>query len=180
PVPRRTEDLLAEQTVLLRLERPVVDGLGLLHLAVAPLTDVVRRGQADTQLVEHGDVEQDVPSFLCESQMVTAAGDLRSPLTQTSSTLLGSKRRDRSMPSSSAARYTSSSVSRISTATPSLESTSTLRHSDWSSLSSTLNDSGMPGSGMFSPLTIASYTLTRPRMSSDLIVSSSCNAYAAP
>ena len=60
------------------------------------------------------------------------------------------------MPSSSAARNTSSSVSRISRATPSLESTSTLRHSDCSSLSSTLNDSGMPGSGMFSPLTIAS------------------------
>ena len=84
------------------------------------------------------------------------------------------------MPSSSAARYTSSSVSRISTVLPSAESTSTFRHSDWSSLSSTLNDSGMPGSGMFSPLTIASYTLTRPRMSSDLIVSSSCSAYAAP
>ncbi|MGW5561770.1 hypothetical protein ACWER9_31725, partial [Micromonospora sp. NPDC003944] len=77
----------------------------------------------------------------------------RSP--QTSSTELGS-RRDRSMPSSSAARNTSSSVSRISRATPSLESTSTLRHSDCSSLSSTLNDSGMPGSGMFSPLTMAS------------------------
>jgi len=28
--------------------------------------------------------------------------------------------------------------------------------SDWSSLTSTLNDSGMPGSGRFSPFTIAS------------------------
>ena len=61
------------------------------------------------------------------------------------------------MPRFAAARSrSSSSVSRISIAAPSLESTSTLRHSDWSSLSSTLNDSGMPGSGMFSPLTIAS------------------------
>ena len=39
-----------------------------------------------------------------------------------------------------------------------------------------LNDSGMPGSGMFSPLTIASYTLTRPWVSSDLMVRSSCRA----
>ena len=58
PVPGGTEDLLAEQPVLLRLQRPVVDGLGLLDLAVAPLPDVVGGGQADTQLVEHVDVEQ--------------------------------------------------------------------------------------------------------------------------
>ena len=60
------------------------------------------------------------------------------------------------MPSSSAARKTSSSVSRISIEVPSLLSTSTFRHSDYISLMSTLKDSGMPGSGMFSPLTIAS------------------------
>ena len=48
PVPGGTEDLLAEQPVLLRLQRPVVDGLGLLDLAVAPLPDVVGSGQADT------------------------------------------------------------------------------------------------------------------------------------
>ena len=41
---------------------------------------------------------------------------------------------------------------------------------------STLKLSGMPGSGMFSPLTIASYTFTRPSTSSDLMVSSSCSA----
>ena len=58
PVPGGTEDLLAEQAVLLRLESPVVDGLGLLDLAVGPLADVVSGGQADTQLVENVDVEQ--------------------------------------------------------------------------------------------------------------------------
>ena len=126
PVPGGTEDLLAEQTVLLRLEGPVVDGLGLLHLAVAPLADVVGGGQTDAQLVEDIDVEQDsfFPSFRLAARSailsrwwrpqphpgIKIAGD------QTSSTELGSKRRDRSMPSSSAARYTSSSVSRISTA----------------------------------------------------------------
>ena len=44
PVPGRTEDLLAEQPVLLGLEGAVVDGLGLLDLAVGPLPDVVRGG----------------------------------------------------------------------------------------------------------------------------------------
>ena len=52
---------------------------------------------------------------------------------------------------------------------------STSRHSDCISLTRTLNDSGMPGSGMFSPLTMASYAFTRPRMSSDLIVRISCS-----
>ena len=84
------------------------------------------------------------------------------------------------MPSSSAARNTSSSSSRISICSPATESTSTLRHSACISLMSTLKLSGMPGSGMFSPFTIASYTFTRPSTSSDLIVSSSCRQYAEP
>src|SRR4029079_5596966 len=58
PVPGGTEDLLAEQAILLRLQGPVVDGLGLLHLTVRPGTDVIGRGQADAQLVEDVDVEQ--------------------------------------------------------------------------------------------------------------------------
>ena len=57
PVPGRTEDLLAEEPVLLRLEGAVVDGLRLLDLAVRPLADVVGGGQADAQLVEEVDVE---------------------------------------------------------------------------------------------------------------------------
>src|SRR5690606_9554377 len=57
PVPGGTEDLLAEEAVLLRLQGAVVDGLRLLDLAVRPLTDVVGRGQADAQLVEEIDVE---------------------------------------------------------------------------------------------------------------------------
>jgi len=60
------------------------------------------------------------------------------------------------MPSSSAARKTSSSASRSSMLLPSWERTSTFRHSDCISLTSTLNDSGMPESGMFSPFTMAS------------------------
>jgi hypothetical protein len=34
-----------------------------------------------------------------------------------------------------------------------------------------LNDSGIDGSAMFSPFTIASYAFTRPTVSSDLMVS---------
>ena len=48
------------------------------------------------------------------------------------------------------------------------------------SFTSTLKLSGTPGSGIFSPLTIASYALTRPTTSSDFIVKISCNVYAAP
>ena len=42
----RPEDLRAEQAVPLRLEGAVVDGLGLLHLAVRPLADLLRGWRA--------------------------------------------------------------------------------------------------------------------------------------
>ena len=48
------------------------------------------------------------------------------------------------------------------------------------SLTSTLNDSGMPASILCSPLTMFSYTLVRPAMSSDFTVSISCRVYEAP
>ena len=53
PVTSRSEDLLAEQAVLLRAQRAVVDRLGLLHLAVRPRADLIRGGQPDLELVEH-------------------------------------------------------------------------------------------------------------------------------
>ena len=52
PVAGGSEDLLAEQTVLLGLEGAVVDGLGLLDLAVRPTTDVVGGGETDAKLIE--------------------------------------------------------------------------------------------------------------------------------
>src|SRR4029078_7077006 len=66
PVPGGTEDLLAEETVTLGLERAVVDGFRLLDLAVAPRADVVRGGQADLQLVEEIHIEHGgcFPSFM--------------------------------------------------------------------------------------------------------------------
>src|SRR5205823_9135767 len=57
PVLGRTEDLLAEETVLLGLERAVVDRLRLLHLAVRPRADRVRRGQPDPKLIKVVDVQ---------------------------------------------------------------------------------------------------------------------------
>src|SRR5690606_31679292 len=42
----------AEQAVALGLEGAVVDGLGLLHFAVGPRTDQVRRGQRDLDRIE--------------------------------------------------------------------------------------------------------------------------------
>ena len=52
----RTEDLGAEQTITLRLERPVVDRLGLLDLAVGPLADLLRRGEHDADRAERARV----------------------------------------------------------------------------------------------------------------------------
>src|ERR1700745_2417300 len=49
---RRAEDGGAEQAVALRLERPVVDGLGLLDLAERPAADLLRAGERDADLVE--------------------------------------------------------------------------------------------------------------------------------
>ena len=57
PVLGRTEDLLAEESVLLRLERAVVDGLGLLDLAARPLADLLRARESDAQSIEVVDVD---------------------------------------------------------------------------------------------------------------------------
>ena len=57
PVLGRPEDLLAEEAVLLGAQRPVVDRLGLLDLAVGPSPDGVARGQAYAQLVKGVDVQ---------------------------------------------------------------------------------------------------------------------------
>ena len=48
----RPEDLLAEEAVLLRLERPVVDRLRLRNLTVGPGTHLLRRGERYSYRVE--------------------------------------------------------------------------------------------------------------------------------
>ena len=57
PVLGRTEDALAEQPVLLGLERAVVDRLRLGHLARAPAADLLGGGEADLDCVEVVDVD---------------------------------------------------------------------------------------------------------------------------
>src|SRR4029079_16834254 len=61
PVLGRTEDALVEETVLLRLERPVIDGLGLGDLALRPLPDLVRAGKRDADRAEVIDFEHGSP-----------------------------------------------------------------------------------------------------------------------
>ena len=52
PVLRRTEDPLAEQTVFLGPQRPVVDGLRFCDLTVRPGLNLIGRRQGDTYCVE--------------------------------------------------------------------------------------------------------------------------------
>ena len=52
----RTEDLGAEQAVALRLEGTVVDGLRLLHFAVGPFADILRRGDGDLNSLQVPDI----------------------------------------------------------------------------------------------------------------------------
>src|SRR6059036_917190 len=61
PVLRGTEDALVEEPVLLRLERPVVDGLGLRDLALRPFPDLVRAGERDADRAEVIDLEHGSP-----------------------------------------------------------------------------------------------------------------------
>src|SRR5581483_10729998 len=56
PVLGRTEDALAEETVALRLERPVVDRLRLGDLARGPVADLLARSEPDPNRVEIVDV----------------------------------------------------------------------------------------------------------------------------
>src|SRR5438309_1256336 len=62
-----SEDLRAEEPVALRLEGSVVDGLGLLHLAVRPLADLLRRGERDSD----GGKGKRILGFLEETEDVT-------------------------------------------------------------------------------------------------------------
>src|SRR4029079_17236433 len=63
PVLRGTEDALAEETVTLGLQRAVVDRLGLRDLAGRPVTDLLRRREADPDRVEVVDVGTASGSF---------------------------------------------------------------------------------------------------------------------
>ena len=129
PVLGRTEDALAEEPVLLGLQRAVVDRLGLGDLAGGPAPDLLRGGEADLDCVEVVDVHLR-PSFLL-TRLTLVAGSLVPPswllaspspssLLVCSSAASPSPARtpERSMPSSSAARSSSSSSSSMSDRDP--------------------------------------------------------------
>src|SRR5437870_1120192 len=136
---RRAEDPRTEQTVTLGLERPIVDGLGLLHLAVRPVADLLGRGELDPDRVKRDGLRmpiEDAPQIL--GWLVLSDQAAERPIRQHSVSPLS---RD-SLPHD--AFFPSFMIS----------STSSARL--WSSFTRTLNDSGVPGSRKFSPFTIAS------------------------
>src|SRR5690606_29309693 len=173
----RPEDLGAEEPVPLWLEGAVVDGLGLLHLAVGPLADLLRRREHDADRAERARVLrllEEVEDVLHVGFLSLALGlpyaRLVSPKAYAPPTFSATSRASAARPAG-----TDGAVSALRGALGSSIS-STLRQSDCSSLSSTLNDSGRPASSTCSPLTIDSYMRVRPRTSSDLTVRNSCSA----
>src|SRR5690349_7028395 len=190
PVLRWTKDALAEESVLLRLERAIVDSFWLGHLAIAPGANLLRAGQADADGVKIVDFEhwlrlkatqyQDARALLlseCRTQPnnATARVPLRDCPRRGGGAAGSESRVSRSpvlrpataeenyswlsiplmlMPRSGSTSEPESSTKRISCS--SSLSTSTLMPRLCSSLTSTLNDSGTPGSTMGSPLTMAS------------------------
>ena len=134
----RAEDAGAEQPVPLRLEGAVVDGLGLLDLAIGPGPDLLRRGHLDLDLVEgHG------LAGLTENlhQLVHAALTIRGgPWRRTEERHTAVHRPEGIVGTDQAACW----------------SRSTFRPSDFSSLTRTLKLSGMPASKLSCSRTIAS------------------------
>src|SRR5581483_2131164 len=85
----RAEDAGAEEAVPLRLERPVVDGLRLLHLAVRPVANLLRRRELDTDRPEAERLRvtvQDAPQVL--GRLVVAYQAAERPIRQHSMNLL--------------------------------------------------------------------------------------------
>src|SRR5690606_18894083 len=126
PVLLGAEDALVEQAVLLRLQGAVVDRLGLGDLTVGPVADRLRRGDLDLDLGE-------LPGLFSHAR----------PLTEC-------------VKPDVVAHQCRPVSSKMLTGLSSASSTLTSRPKEWSSLTSTLNDSGIVGSSTSFPLTIAS------------------------
>src|SRR4051812_35544258 len=154
----RAEDARAEQAVTLRLERAVVDGFGLLDLAVGPGKDLLGARDGNPDLVE--DLRrnlraEEVHDFLIHHRLLGRRGGPNFVAT------LSSPPRYRGIPGAAPRRSPTGSrdYSAASAVGPRscLElCRSTLRPSERISFTSTLNDSGMPASNVSSPRTIAS------------------------
>src|SRR5215213_633672 len=75
PVPSRTEDALAEEPVALRLQGPVVDGLGLRDLARGPVADLLAGRKPDPDGIEVIDVDQVGVPFALALDRIPARAD---------------------------------------------------------------------------------------------------------
>ena len=106
PVLARSEDSLTEQAVFLRFQCSVVNGLRLLYLAVGPLPDFLRGGQADLNGIEGHLI---VLFICCFWHLITPFVTLRRVLYSSSSRFSSSSRNASS--SSSSSTSTSSSPS---------------------------------------------------------------------
>src|ERR1700735_54406 len=187
----RPEDARAEQAVALRLEGAVVDGFRLLDLAVGPRQNLLRRRDRNPDLVEDLSRRrriEEIHNFLIHGLLLACRSSpaANSKFFFSLAPCSTSERSADARPSVQrrASRFgPSMTLSYYSAASevgpPILElCRSTLRPSERISLTSTLNDSGIPASNVSSPRTIASYTLVRPAPSSDFTVSISLSGYA--
>src|SRR3990167_6902126 len=135
---RRAEDALAEEPVFFRLERTVVDRLGLFHLAPRPAPDHLRRGNAN------GDRVKDV-HLVKHDRLLSAAHRFFALTALTVSGSFSSLPRSDGIADCSSSRLTSRSNSSAPVTMCSLRSSRTSSTSPWSSLTKTLNDSGTEG-----------------------------------
>ena len=135
----RTENTRAEQAITLRLERTVVDGLRLFHFAKRPGTDQVRRRQTDLQFVEFRDLSLTFEQIQQVFQGQSSVWSFRSRFFPKSGSGGSAARVARRPKAASRTQSFSSSI---------------LIPRDRISFSSTLKDSGMPGSIRWSPSTM--------------------------
>src|SRR5947209_7749375 len=135
----RAKDPRTEEAVTLGLERPIVDRLRLLDFSMRPVADLLGRGQLDPDRVKRDGLRmpiEDAPKVL--GGLVLSDQAAERPIPHHSHSPLGTP-----LPSYEAFF-------------PSFVTSSTSSARLWSSFTSTLNDSGVPGSRKFSPFTIAS------------------------
>ena len=170
----RAEHLGAEQAIALRLEGAVVDGLRLLDLAVRPGSDHLGRREGNTDGIEL----QRLSLLFDDSEKIFH--DLAS-LGKSGPAAEGQQPVFACTAVAVAIKAGQGQHLRLAPGTPDQScSSSMLMPSERISLTSTLNDSGIPASILWSPSTMFLYILVRPATSSDFTVSISCRVCAAP
>ena len=164
PVGDRTENFGAEQAVALRLEGAVIDGFRLGDFAVRPGADFLRAGQADADGIEISDQTGTIIGAAAIQGRFLPARTLRrgprSDVARPAETQLRKLLLKTRVPINGARQARRYGwirlVGRLLCGGFCRFISSTSRHSDCNSRTSTLNDSGTPGSMPGSPFTMAS------------------------